>query len=101
MRFFTPRSRPGWWAGWFVAGAAAMMVVGPMIAGLSMRGRETPRATGWLFAVGITAWICLAGGFIASIVALAHKDRSAPVWVALALGTLGLLFVAGELAFPH
>jgi hypothetical protein len=101
MNFLTPRSRPGWWAGWFAAGSAAMMLVGPAVAGISMIGKESPSATGLLTAMAAVATLCMVGGTVAAIFALRRGDHSAPVWAALAFGAFAFLFLAGELVLPH
>lgn len=101
MDFLRPSTKPGWRAAWFVLAFVAMMIAGPLVAGISSRGGTSPRATVFLTVVAIATATCILGGLAAAITALRHKDRSAPVWVAMAFGVLSLLFLVGELTTPH
>lgn len=101
MNVFVPRSKSGWWAAGFAAGAILAIFIGQLVAGISMIGHESPTATGLLLAIAIACGICILGGLVASVLALRHHDRSAPVWVAVAFAVLSAFLLVGEFALPH
>ncbi len=100
-RFFGfPATRLGWW-GFGLCAATGLL---PLMAGLINRlltslsgGIQTAVA---LF--GLLIVLCGAtGGIIALVALIRNHERSILVWGSALIGLFYLLFIGGELVFPH
>ncbi|MCP3974370.1 MAG: hypothetical protein GY720_07750 [bacterium] len=66
------------------------------------RGGESFFSNLWLSATILpAAGLAIAGGAVGLTAAIKHAERSLGVLVAIVFGTSVLLFVSGELVFPH
>ena len=84
--------------GTFALGLAGLLTA----AALGQEGGETFSDNWWLAGPGLVAAVSALVAFASSITALVRwKDRSVSVIVALAVSSLAVIFMSGELAFPH
>ena len=93
MNGLIPQSKSGWWTGWLIAAFGACYILGGLMAALA----HNSASPGWRSAptaIALAGSVCVLGAVVAGIAALLHKDRSAPVLVAIGLGGLIAVFLA-------
>ncbi len=99
---FWPTSHAGRWSvgalGTFALGLAGLLTA----AALGQQGGKTFSDNWWLAGPGLVAAVSALVAFATSITALVRwKDRSVSVIVALAVSSMAVIFMFGEIAFPH
>jgi hypothetical protein len=97
-----PRTGPGKWSIWLITAFAVLFAIFWLVVAAGQRGGE-----GFFDNLLLTVPILLAG--IAGIASLftglvgiiRYRERSILVYPAMVIGLCVLLFVVGEIAFPH
>jgi hypothetical protein len=97
-----PRTGPGKWSIWLITAFIVLFAIFWLVVATGQRGGE-----GFFDNLLLTVPILLAG--IAGIASLftgligiiRYRERSILVYPAMAIGLCVLLFVVGEIAFPH
>ncbi len=99
---FKPKTNLGKWSAWLIVAFAVSMASFGILVASGQRGGDT------FFSnpiIGIPILIAAASGIAAFITGLIsivrRKERSISVYVAVAFGLITLVFVLGEIIFPH
>ena len=97
-----PTSHAGRWSvgalTTFALGLAGLFTA----AALGQEGGETFSDNWWLAGPGLVAAVSALVGFVTTIIALARwRERSISVIVALAVSSMAIIFVLGEIIVPH
>jgi hypothetical protein len=97
-----PETRLGRWSMSLLAGSLASFVVFFLLVGTGQRGGDTFFSNVWLAgAILLATGLTVSAGVIGLLAIIKEEERSLGVLGATALGTVTVLFVIGEIAFPH
>lgn len=101
-RWLVPSTLAGRWSAALLAGSAACFVAFFLLVMSGQRGGDTFFSNPWLSgAILVAAGLAIAAGIVGLVAAVRHGERSVPVGVAIVSGLLVVLFVIGEVTFPH
>jgi hypothetical protein len=97
-----PSTRLGWWSAGCLAGAFVFLCLFYGLVASGQRGGETFFSNPMLALTMLAAaGSAIAGGAVASAAIFSKQERSILSVVALAFGFTVVVFVIGEIAFPH
>jgi len=97
-----PKTVLGKWAIWLIVVFFILFAVFQILVAIGQRGGEKFFDNLLLAMPGLLMAITGIGSFFTGIVSIVkNKERAALVFVATAVGLLILLFVLGEIIFPH
>lgn len=97
-----PSTRLGWWAVGLVVGFLVFFGLFQMLVASGQRGGETFFSNPWLaLSMLVAAGSAIAAGITAAIAIFGQRERSFVDFVALVLGLFVLVFMLGEILFPH
>lgn len=97
-----PSTRMGWWsAGGFVGSILFLVLFNALITS-GQRGGDTFFSNPWLaLTILASAMLAIASGVLAVVAVGRDRERSIFGFLAILLGLIVLVFVIGEIAFPH
>jgi hypothetical protein len=97
-----PRTGPGKWSLWLITAFVALFAIFWLVVATGQRGGErffdNLLLTVPILLAGIAGIASLFTGLVGVI---RYRERSILVYPAMAIGLFVLLFVVGEIAFPH
>jgi len=99
---FKPKTNLGKWSAWLIVAFAVSMASFGILVASGQRGGDTFFSNPILtIPVLIAATSGIAAFFTGIISIVRRKERSISVYVAVAFGLITLVFVLGEIIFPH
>lgn len=96
-----PSTRMGKWSGWLLALSAAFFALFFSLVATGQRGGETFFSNAALASTVFAAAGAAVGAGCVGIGALQRHDRSVVVILSIVAGTVVVLWMAAEIAFPH
>lgn len=97
----TAKTILGRWSVWLIVVFFLLMLVFGLLVGSGQRGGETYWSNLYLAVPFTFAWLSGISAFFTGSLSLFRKERGILVYVSSLLGLLVLLFMLGEIIFPH
>ena len=99
---FKPKTNLGKWSAWLIVAFAVSMTSFGILVASGQRGGDTFFSNPILTIPVLIAATSGIAAFITGIISIVRrKERSISVYVAVAFGLITLVFVLGEIIFPH
>jgi hypothetical protein len=99
---FKPKTNLGKWSAWLIVAFAVSMASFGILVASGQRGGDTFFSNPILTIPVLIAATSGIAAFITGIISIVRrKERSISVYVAVAFGLITLVFVLGEIIFPH
>ena len=100
--YFSPKTPLGKWSVWLIVAFVLLIVVFQLLVSSGQRGGDTFLDNMLLTIPMFLAGICGISSLVIGLIGITiSKDRSILVFLASILGLFVLIFVLGEIIFPH
>ncbi|MHB8606189.1 MAG: hypothetical protein ACYDCK_13145 [Thermoplasmatota archaeon] len=101
-RHILPSTRVGRASAGLLAAAVATFILVQLIVASGQRGGDTFLDNLWISVPALAAGVAgIAAGIVGALAVLRKHERGGLVFAAIAIATVILVFVAGELVVPH